>query len=297
MREDGKLFRLFLQVQDPSAGVIVKLHGTTSAEPGHGPADDDVRKTSPSSRSNCCSSSSRAARGRRWPTRRAAARPRPTADLTPWSAPGLGGLSGQNRSRARRTHSSSSFNVEFNGAGACPEPAVRPVLQRGHDGRQRDGRRCLPVLLAHVLPQDREQDLSGVHGAHAAGAGGQDRRHPALRRSGSARGGSRHRRMLRPPARSARPTPAPDPVRIPSTGGQRLPHRPLQGRAVRLAVVTPAIAGPFNLGNVVVRSTINIDPHTAAVTVTSDPLPQIVDGVPLQAAEGQRERQPGRASC
>jgi hypothetical protein len=33
---------------------------------------------------------------------------------------------------------------------------------------------------------------------------------------------------------------------------------------------------------VVVRAAIDVDPHTAALTVTSDPLPQIVDGVPVR---------------
>jgi hypothetical protein len=49
-----------------------------------------------------------------------------------------------------------------------------------------------------------------------------------------------------------------------------------------LLVVTPANAGPFHLGNVDVRSRINVDPTTAAVTITSDPLPTFVKGVPVQ---------------
>jgi hypothetical protein len=49
-----------------------------------------------------------------------------------------------------------------------------------------------------------------------------------------------------------------------------------------LSIAIPAKAGPFNLGTVVVRSAITIDPVTSALTVTSDPLPQILDGVPLR---------------
>lgn len=57
---------------------------------------------------------------------------------------------------------------------------------------------------------------------------------------------------------------------------------PYHGAPFGLSVVVPAKAGPYNLGNIVVRAAIFIDPHTAQVTVVSDPLPQAVDGVPLR---------------
>jgi hypothetical protein len=57
---------------------------------------------------------------------------------------------------------------------------------------------------------------------------------------------------------------------------------PYKGAPFGISVVTPAVAGPFNLGDVTVRSTINIDPYTAAVTITSDPFPTMLKGVPTQ---------------
>jgi hypothetical protein len=48
-----------------------------------------------------------------------------------------------------------------------------------------------------------------------------------------------------------------------------------------LAVVVDAIAGPFNLGTVIVRQATHVDPRTAELTVVSDPFPTILKGVPL----------------
>jgi hypothetical protein len=59
---------------------------------------------------------------------------------------------------------------------------------------------------------------------------------------------------------------------------------PYEGAPYGLSIAVPAVAGPFNLGTIVTRATINIDPTTARITVASV-LPTIVKGVPLRIQE------------
>lgn len=56
---------------------------------------------------------------------------------------------------------------------------------------------------------------------------------------------------------------------------------PYGGAPFGLSVVVPAVAGPFNLGNVVTRGTIAVEPYTARVVAAST-LPTIVKGIPLR---------------
>jgi hypothetical protein len=69
------------------------------------------------------------------------------------------------------------------------------------------------------------------------------------------------------------------PVHIP---GQVYLAGPYEGAPLSLVVITPAVSGPYDLGNVLVRTAIQVDPTDAHVTAVSDPLPQILEGVPLR---------------
>jgi hypothetical protein len=56
---------------------------------------------------------------------------------------------------------------------------------------------------------------------------------------------------------------------------------PYKGAPISIAVITPAVAGPFDLGTVVVRTPAYVNEETGQVTVKSDPLPTILQGIPL----------------
>ena len=74
------------------------------------------------------------------------------------------------------------------------------------------------------------------------------------------------------------------------TGGRVYLTGPYQGAPFGLSIVNPAKAGPFDLQEgrpVVVRARIEVDPHTAALTVTTSEhepyaIPHIIEGIPLQ---------------
>jgi hypothetical protein len=60
---------------------------------------------------------------------------------------------------------------------------------------------------------------------------------------------------------------------------------PYKGAPLSLVVITPGISGPYDLGNVVVRAALHVNPETAQITAVSDPLPSILQGIPLRYRE------------
>ena len=75
-------------------------------------------------------------------------------------------------------------------------------------------------------------------------------------------------------------TAGPGPDSISTTGHEYLAG-PYKGAPFDLVAITPAVSGPFDLGVVVLRQGLYIDPHTGQATVKSDPIPTALDGVPL----------------
>lgn len=56
---------------------------------------------------------------------------------------------------------------------------------------------------------------------------------------------------------------------------------PYKGAPLSLAVITPAVSGPFDLGTVLVRIALNVDPETAQVNAVTDEVPDVFGGVKL----------------
>jgi hypothetical protein len=75
--------------------------------------------------------------------------------------------------------------------------------------------------------------------------------------------------------------PGPNPL---SVTGRAYFTGPYNGGAFGLSVVVPAIAGPYDFGNVIVRQSLRVNPLTAQITDVSDPFPTILDPV---GANGQ----------
>ncbi|MGA7705655.1 MAG: hypothetical protein WB998_12255 [Solirubrobacteraceae bacterium] len=69
------------------------------------------------------------------------------------------------------------------------------------------------------------------------------------------------------------PEPGQPPAPIYLTGGYK-------GAPYGLSIVVPLHVGPFTLQTQIVRARIEVDPITTQLTITTDPLPTIIDGIP-----------------
>ncbi len=60
---------------------------------------------------------------------------------------------------------------------------------------------------------------------------------------------------------------------------------PFQGAPLSLVAITPALAGPYDYGTVVVRVALHIDPQDAHVIADSETVPEIIGGIPIRMRE------------
>jgi hypothetical protein len=276
---DGHLYQLYLELGGTgalaSAGINIKAHGYTEANPATGQLTTKFLENPQTPFSELKIDLDG---GPRAPVDNPAAcgAAVTTADLTPWSAPGITpeGLSVAGTADATP---SSFFEVDLAGDGLgtpCPNLPLDPGFTAGTVSPQAGS---FSAFTLNFSRQDREQDLAGIQVQTPPGLLGMLSSVPLCGEPAASQGTC--------PVASEIGT-----TRVASgagshpfeIGGNVYLTTGYKGAPFGLSIVTNAVAGPFNLGLVVVRARIDVDPESSVLTVTSDALPQIVFGVPLR---------------
>jgi hypothetical protein len=265
--EDGKLVGLYLELEGPNSGVVVKLAGHATVTRGSGQVTASFEELPQFPFSKFVVTTKRGAHAP-LANSQTCGLSKSTATLTPWS-PGT----------PEATVSDGGFEVDWNGSGQkCPASApFAPTFTAGTTSPT--AATTSPFTLTFKR-EDREQNISTVSNTLPEGLLADL---------------SKVTRCPEPLASEASLTACPAASQIGTTtaavGSGSDPYYvtgkvfftgPYNGAPFGLSVVVPAVAGPFNLGNVLVRVKLTVDPHTAQASAVSDPLPQELDGVPLR---------------
>jgi hypothetical protein len=273
------LFAIYVAINDPESGVVVKLAGKIEADPQNGqlrttftenpqlPIEDFKLDFFSGPRAVL-----------RTPSRCGAYRARST--LTPWSAPESG----------PPVDAVDSFRVAAgpNGGPCVSEDAHAPNTPAFHAGTIRPVAGAYSAFVLHLNREDRTQQIAnltfspppGLLGRLAGLAYCPEGSLAAV----SARSGE---------AELAKPScPKASEVGTVNIGvgagtapyyvqGKAYVAGPYKGAPLSLATVVPAVVGPYDLGNALVRTALYVDLETAQITARSDPIPKIWAGISL----------------
>jgi hypothetical protein len=264
--QDGRMIRLFLQlVGEGESGIVVKqeLTGQINQQTGQLTVTDaEVPEVPFSDLKLTLAGGSRATLS----NPRACGTVTTTADLTPWSTP-----------FTPDGTPSSSFDVDEN----CFGSQFSPSFTGGTTSNQAGG--FSPFTLSFGRG-DADQFLNGAQIQMPPGLLGLISKVKLCEEPQANAGTCSSESQIGEV--SVETGPGADPFLV--TGGKVYITGPYKGAPYGLSIVVPAKAGPYTLsgttgqGTVVNRSSINVNPITSALTVTSDPLPTELDGIPLQ---------------
>jgi hypothetical protein len=198
-----------------------------------------------------------------------------TADLTPWSTPGVT-PEGLFVAGTPDATPSSFFDVEGCAGGA---PAFNPGFAAGTVSSQAG---AFSPFMLNLARGDREQYVKGIQVHTPPGLLGVLASVPLCGEPAANEG--RCAESAKIGTTRVASGAGSHPFEI---GGNVYLTGPYHGAPFGLSIVTDAVAGPFNLGLVVVRARIDVDPQTSALTITTDEtgphaIPQIIFGVPLR---------------
>ena len=266
--ENGNLFGLYLELEGPNTGVVIKVKGEASVEPGSGKITTIFTENPQFPVSKLVASLKR---GPRSPVVNpmACGQAVSHATFTSWGQePG-----------SLPEEASDVFSVDWDGAGGgCPASLpFAPSLAMGTVAQTAGTTSPFTLMLTR---EDHEENIASLS---------------TTLPQGMLAYLSNFERCPEPQASedslSACPAGSQIGTTTVSVGSGSEPYvvngkvfitEPYKGAPFGLSVVVPAVAGPFNLGNVLVRAALQIDPHTLQVTAVSDELPPELDGVPLR---------------
>jgi hypothetical protein len=203
-----------------------------------------------------------------------------TSDITPWSAE-FGGKSAS---------PSDQFTLDkLPGGGNCPKTLGERPFSPGFSAQPKSAEaKAFTPFMAHLTRPAGQQELKGLDITLPPGAtaklAGVSYCPPAAIAAAASRSGSDEKGNPSCPDDSkvgvatVEAGTGDSPLKIEGTAYLAGPY---EGAPLSVVVVTPAIAGPFDLGNVVVRVPLFVDPETAQVHTKTDALPDVYGGTKL----------------
>jgi hypothetical protein len=203
-----------------------------------------------------------------------------TSTLTPWSAPETG--------PPATPHDSYAVSQEP-GGGNCPtSQGARPNSPSFQAGTESPLAGAFSPFVLNLRREDGSQNFESLTVSLPPGMIGKLAGIPycpdSTLAAAATKSGAEEQRSASCPAASevgsvdvgAGAGPAPFHV-----AGRAYLAGPYKGAPLSLAIITPAVAGPFDLGTVVVRSALEVNPETTQITVKSDQIPTELKGIPL----------------
>ena len=276
--EQAGRYRLLIQLENERYGVNIKLPGVATADPRSGQLTAVFTENPQLPASHITVSLKE---GPRAPlaTPVTCGSFTATSDLVPWSTPGT-----------PDAHPTASFAVGSGpGGSGCPSGAAgRPFSPAMSAGTKSNAAGQSSPFVLRLTRGDGEQELSSLEatlpkGLAAKFAGVPYCSDAALAATTTRSGTEEQANPTCPASRIGSVTVGAGPGSNPFYAhGSAYLAGPYKGAPMSVAVITPAVAGPFDLGTVVVRNALFVDPETAQGRVVSDPFPKILDGVPLR---------------
>jgi hypothetical protein len=279
----GSLLALYIAVDDARTGVVAKLAGEVAADPRTGRLTTTF-KDNPELPIEDVSLS--LTKGPRAPLRTPAvcATYSTAVDVTPWSTP-----------EGADAHLFDSFapSAPAGGTGACPTTSTgQPNAPAFRAGTLAPQAGAYSPFLLKVAREDGSQPLAGIDTVLPKGLVGKLAGVPYCPESAIAQAQGRNKPNDGVLEARSPSCPAASQLGTVTVGagagispfyaqGHAYLAGPYKGAPLSVVFITPAIAGPFDLGAVTVRAALRIDPETAQVRAVSDPLPQILEGIPL----------------